>query len=136
MTALTAARNTPAMMPGASSHPVKGATTLFAGALACLSATGFAIPGTPALNLIAVGRVKKTVVNAGADGDVRAEIESGVFRWANSASADAITRAEIGDDCYVVDDQTVAKTDGSGARSKAGRIVQVDAQGVWVRSTL
>ena len=35
--------------------------------------------------------------------------------------------------CYIVDDQTVAKTDGSSARSKAGTIVNVDDQGVWVR---
>ena len=34
---------------------------------------------------------------------------------------------------YIVDDQTVAKTNGSSTRSAAGTIVDVDAQGVWVR---
>ena len=48
------------------------------------------------------------------------------------AEADLIARAEIGDTCFAVDDQTVAKTDGSESRSAAGIIRDVDAQGVWV----
>jgi hypothetical protein len=32
-----------------------------------------------------------------------------------------------------VDDQTVAKTDGTGARSVAGKVFDVDSGGVWVR---
>ena len=50
----------------------------------------------------------------------------------NSAAGDAITRAEIGDVCYIVDDETVAKTNGTSTRSAAGTIRDVDAQGVWV----
>jgi hypothetical protein len=38
----------------------------------------------------------------------------------------------IGNDCYIVDDQTVAKTNGTATRSIAGKIRAVDAQGVWV----
>ena len=34
--------------------------------------------------------------------------------------------------CYVVDDETVAKTNGTNTRSRAGVVVDVDAQGVWV----
>jgi hypothetical protein len=60
-------------------------------------------------------------------------VQPGIFRWQNSASADAIAKAEIGDDCFIVDDQTVAKTNGTNTRSVAGKVVQVDAQGVWVR---
>lgn len=46
------------------------------------------------------------------------------------------TAADIGSDCYIVDDQTVAKTNGTNTRSVAGKIMDVDAQGVWVRSGL
>ena len=53
-------------------------------------------------------------------------------QFANSAATDAITLADIGKDCFIVDDQTVAKTDGSGTRSRAGRVFDVDADGVWV----
>ena len=54
------------------------------------------------------------------------------FPFKNSTSTDEITRAEIGDNCYIIDDETVAKTDGSSARSIAGKIVDLDSAGVWV----
>jgi hypothetical protein len=59
-----------------------------------------------------------------------------VFRWENSANADLITQAEVGTDCYIVDDQTVAKTSATNTRSKAGRVVSVDDAGVWVATGL
>ena len=72
--------------------------------------------------------------NAGGQaGDLSVRTRKGVFRFNNSAGADEITRAEIGDTCYVVDDETVAKTDDTGSRSAAGAIEDVDAIGVWVR---
>ena len=39
---------------------------------------------------------------------------------------------DIGSDCYIVDDQTVAKTSGTNTRSVAGKVFDVDADGVWV----
>ena len=60
------------------------------------------------------------------------KVRRGVFRFGNSASTDAIGRTEIGKPCYVVDDQTVAETNNSGARPVAGTVFGVDAQGVWV----
>jgi predicted RecA/RadA family phage recombinase len=63
---------------------------------------------------------------------VSVKTRRGVFRFANSAAGDAIGRTEIGKTVYVVDDQTVAKTDNSGARPAAGKCFDVDANGVWV----
>ena len=65
-------------------------------------------------------------------GVVNVEIEKGIYRFANSTATDAITTADIGNDCYMVDDQTVAKTNGSSTRSVAGKVFDVDSQGVWV----
>ena len=48
-------------------------------------------------------------------------------------TGDAITAAQIGSACYIVDDQTVAKTSDNGSRSRAGQVIDVDAQGVWVQ---
>ncbi len=45
----------------------------------------------------------------------------------NSSSTDAITNAHIGRHCFVVDDQTVALTDGANARPPAGIILDVDS---------
>jgi hypothetical protein len=115
------------------SDPVAAATKLFTGALVCLNAAGNAVPGAVATTLIARGVCKEQVDNtAGIAGDLRVETMKGVFPFKNSASTDEITRAEIGDLCYIIDDQTVAKTSGSSARSLAGRIVDLDADGVWV----
>ena len=40
---------------------------------------------------------------------------------------------DVGKPCFIVDDHTVAKTDGTGTRSIAGFIEQVDDQSVWLR---
>ena len=135
MTALTQDRNTPMRRGEAYTDPVAASTTIYAGSLVCLDSSGNAVPGSEATGLIARGRAEQRVDNAaGSAGDQYVPVRPGVFRWTNSASSDEITRAEIGDTAYIVDDQTVAKTDGSGSRSAAGTIEDVDAQGVWVRT--
>jgi hypothetical protein len=40
--------------------------------------------------------------------------------------------AEVGAVCYLVDDETVAKTSGTNTRSRAGYVVDVETAGVWV----
>lgn len=134
MAALTEARMTKKRENLVFARPVAGTKKIYEGALVCLNATGYATPGAVATTLKADGRAKTTVDNtAGADGALKVEVEKGTFQFANSAAGDAIAIADIGNDCYVVDDQTVAKTSGGATRSIAGKIVDVDAQGVWVR---
>ena len=132
MAPLTADRNTPRRDGRSFSAPVAAATKCYAGGIACLDASGNATPGAAATTLTPVGRFEQTVDNTGAAGVKSVAILSGVFQYANSADADLITRAEIGEVCYIVDDATVAKTNGGATRSRAGLIVDVDALGVWV----
>ncbi len=133
MTALTADRNTPAREGGMIDRPVAASTLIWAGALVCQSATGFAVPGSTATGLVVLGRAEERVDNSlGADGDLTIRIKRGVFRFVNSAAADEITGTEIGSPAWIVDDQTVAKTNGTNTRSLAGTVDDVDAQGVWV----
>jgi hypothetical protein len=81
-----------------------------------------------------MGRAETQADNSsGSNGDITVDVRKGVFRFANSTGGDEITRADIGGNCYIVDDQTVAKTDGTGARSVAGKVFDVDSGGVWVR---
>lgn len=134
MAALTADRNTPQKEGEIIVLPAAAAKKFYAGALVALDAAGRATPGAAATTLKGLGRCEQAIDNsAGAAGAVSVEIRRGVFRFANSAAGDAITAVEIGADCYIVDDQTVAKTNGGTTRSVAGRIMDVDAQGVWVR---
>lgn len=134
MAALTQDRNTPRLEGGVYEAGVAAATKLYGGSLGCFNAAGYLVPGATATTLKAAGRIEKQVDNStGAAGDKNAKFRPGIFRFANSASTDLITIADVGTDCYIVDDQTVAKTSGSNTRSIAGKIVQVDSLGVWVK---
>jgi hypothetical protein len=135
MAALTTERDTPMQGGDAVIRKVSlkmAAQKIWRGSLVMLDA-GYAKRGAVATGKIAVGRAAATVDNSGgAAGDLSIEVEQGVFKFANSTSSDAITQAEVGSNCYIVDDQTVAKTDGTGTRSVAGKVVAVDSDGVWV----
>jgi hypothetical protein len=137
MSALTAARNTPQKAGEVFDFPVGAGAHGFQGGIAVLSG-GYAGPAATALGLIAVGRFEEDADNtAGAAGAFLAKVRRGIFKYANSASADLITQDDVGADCYLVDDQTVAKTaaivSSNATRSRAGRIVGVESDGVWVQ---
>ncbi len=132
--ALSTDRNTPMRDGRICSLPVAASAKIYAGALVARDANGDATPGATATGLLGIGRAEARADNsAGSAGDISVEVRTGVFRFDNSAGADQVTRADIGADCYIVDDATVAKTDGTGTRSVAGRVFDVDADGVWVR---
>ena len=133
MTALTAARNTPQRAGDILGYPVKASVKPIQGGIAVLSA-GYAAPATTATGLIAIGRFEQTVDNtSGADGALSVQVRRGTFRFGNSASGDLVAQADAGADCYLVDDQTVAKTSGANTRSVSGKIIAVDSDGVWVK---
>lgn len=133
MTAATQNRNTPHRLGLSRGHLVAAATECFAGTIAVINADGFTGPGTTATGLTAVGVFEHYQDNKeGADGDQVVEVKRGNVYLANSAGADEITAADVGKVCYIVDNQTVAKTDGTATRSPAGIVDDVDENGVWV----
>lgn len=133
MVALTAARYTPQALGDVRSIPVAANARIFAGGLVQIAASGFAVAGVATAANVAVGRAEETVDNTGgANGAVNVKVRRGVFRYANSVAGDLITRADIGKQVFVVDDDQVAKTNNAGARPAAGICFDVDAQGVWV----
>jgi len=134
MTALSADRNTVRLQGDDRSGSVAAAVTIYAGALLMRDAAGNVLPGATATGSVGIGRAEQRVDNStGAAGDVQVLYRPGVCHFANSAAADELTIAEIGDVCFIVDDQTVAKTDGTATRSPAGVLEAVDENGVWVR---
>jgi hypothetical protein len=134
MTALTQERDTTRRDGKQAAAPAAAATKYFAGSLLCLSATGFAAKGATSTTLKALGMATQTVDNsAGANGDLAVPYRrDGWFRFANSAAGDAIALLDVGASAYIVDDQTVAKTNGTNTRSVAGVIRDVDPSGVWI----
>lgn len=133
MVGLTYDRNTASRIGNIYIIPAEASKTFYVGALLCVNANGYGVPGVTGLNLRGIGRVTRQVVSGPVAGEILVDYERGVFRYMNSLSTDLITRAQIGQGCYVVDDQTVAKTNGGGTRSVAGTVDDVDGVGVWVR---
>lgn len=134
MAALTSGRSTKARSGDISEIPVKAGAKIFAGAMVAVDGSGWAVPMSTATTLKGVGRAEAGADNtSGANGAISVRVGRGIYLWGNSASADAITRSDIEADCYGVDDQTVAKTNGTNTRSRAGKIFDVDAAGVWVK---
>jgi hypothetical protein len=137
MAALTGERGTPRL--GDDIHvydfPIAANTKIFAGAIVCIDGTNKrAVPGAATATLKCVGRAPRTFDNTGGPAAAfRVPVESGIFRYNNSAAGDLIAQADVGNDCYIVDDQTVAKTSDTAARPVAGKIIDVDSVGVWVQ---
>lgn len=133
MAALTAGRDTPRRDTSVVRGRMAADTVFFAGALIMRNAAGDLIEGATATGMFGVGVAETTFDNTGGSaGDVIAAVRPGLWLFENSASADELANTDIGAVCYIVDDQTVAKTDGSSARSPAGMVAEVTTDGVWV----
>jgi hypothetical protein len=133
MAALAARRPTVAVGPPGRvhNHGNKTATQVWAGGIAVVDA-GYMAPARAALSLIAIGVFQESVLNSGSAGAKSVEVLEGAYKFANSTAGDQIVQADLGKDCFLVDDQTVAKTDGTGTRSRAGKVHRIDSDGVVV----
>lgn len=130
--ALTKPRDTLERSSGLLVLPVAAATTIHQGALVAVNAAGNAVPGSVSATLKGAGRAEVSGDNSGgAAGAVSVTVKRGVFKFKNHG-ADAVTAADVLGDCFIVDDETVAKTNGANTRSKAGKVLDVEASGVWV----
>ncbi len=109
--------------------PVAASAKLYGGAIAGTDTAGrLKLMSSPAQGDIVWGLIDRIADNSsGGAGAIRANVKQGVFYMANGTSADAIAVANRGQLCYVIDDQTVGLTDGSGTRPVAGMIVDVDS---------
>lgn len=137
MTALAAERETVKYGGGPAPEIVsllmKGSTTIYKGALVALTSSGYALPGAATATNVTMGVALETKTNSGADGAAEILVGCGVFGFENSASTDLIAGTEIGLNCYVVDDNTVAKTSNSSARPVAGKVVKIENSQVFVK---
>jgi hypothetical protein len=112
---------------------VKEATKILGGTLVAIDATGYLVPFTSATGLVACGVAQETVDNTdGSSGDLFCKVQSGVYKFKNSADADLIAQAHLFGLCYGVDNQTVSLTSNGGTRSVAGIVYRIDSDGVYV----
>jgi hypothetical protein len=133
--ALAADKNYLRRLPGDRNFPVAAGVKIYMGAMVSVDATGLLRPSRETVADKVVGVAKQRADNTGgAASAISCEIESDfVVAMYNSGGGDAIAVANVGADCFAVDDQTVALTNNGGARPRAGKIHNVTEAGVWVR---
>lgn len=132
MSAATSDRNTRQRAGLSRTFPLAATTKIPAGVIACL-AVGLLTNAITSTTLKTVGVTGFTLDNsAGLASAISGEVWTGVWGpFVNSSAGDQITLADVGSDCYIVDNQTLAKTNGSATRSVAGKVWDVTAEGVW-----
>lgn len=128
MSALQDNRNTREVVGALVSLTVKSATTIYAGSLVAVDATGAAVPASDGAGLKIVGRAEHKALAGEA-----VLVKRGIFLLDNN-SGDLVESADIGSYCYVSDDQTVQQTANSNA-VVAGLVRGVTADGVYVDTT-
>lgn len=133
MTALAQDRNTLRRNGEQIEPPVAANARIYGGSIVAINSSGYAVRASADATLKTAGVAEHRADNTGgANGDIRVRLRKSVHQFGNSSAGDAITLADIGATCYVVDDQTVAKTNSSNTRPAAGKVFDVDADGVWV----
>jgi hypothetical protein len=147
MASLTQDRDTPQL--GSAPTPVKigigveANTLIYKGVMVGVDASGWLVDGAAAGAVLIAGcsaqRTDNTTGNlfgnSGLANGVVSNVFQGVFKFNNGTGADVIAQANVGQPCYVVDNQTVGLT-GANARLYAGTIMQVDSDGIWVEMGL
>lgn len=111
-------------------------TKVYAGSMVTLTAAGLARNGVQGGTRV-VGVAQSNVDNSsGISGALSVNVKRGCFQF-NNLAADLITPADIGSDCFMVDDDTVARTNGGATRVTAGKVVALEVMGttstVWVQ---
>lgn len=111
-------------------------TTFYKGGLVAVDvdATGSplvkAVAADLSLRVVGIAEESKTTPSSPAR---NLRYRSGIFPFASGTSGEAIDANDIGKVCYVIDDQTVGISGGSGANAVAGRIYEFEsAAKVWV----
>lgn len=133
MSALAADRDTPELASSFSmtyaNVVAADSTQFYKGGIVCLdSADGKVKKGATSATLVCLGRSEENYLT-GTSNTKKIKVKSGIFKFLNSASADLIADDDVGKTCYIVDDQTVALTSNSAARSAAGTVHSVDSDG-------
>lgn len=122
-------------IPNRMTLPVYQSTKIYGGTMVAINSSGYAVPAASTPGLRVIGRAEDTVDNSsGSSGDLKVNVLRGTFRFANSSSTGALaaTNGDIGKQCYVSDDITVTRLSTGGTTPIAGRVIDIDSNGVWV----
>lgn len=136
MAALTKGRTVKSIAGILFAYPVLANAVIHQGAIVCITSAGYAKPGVTGTNLVAVGIAVQPVDNTGGGNGAKiVEVEEMIAGCFSAGGGDQIAADDIGKPAYLVDDQTVGLTDGTGTRSLAGIIRKVEGSLVYVEFT-
>ena len=121
-------RNTPELHTGGIKYNYArvAAEKINAGTLVAQNSEGLAVPAADAAGLIVLGRAENTALPG-----ENVAAKTGAYIYDNGTDSEALTVADIGKDCFVVDAATVGKVGGTN-KVKAGRVLDVTPEGVAV----
>lgn len=133
MAALTTARATKEREVREIGYPIDAGVKVIGGGMVAFSAAGYARPAANSTTSRCMGVATETVDNTtGAAGAATVKVRRSCFAFATTD----VTVADVGKDCWAVDDQTVTKTLPATNPAKAGMIVAIEVIGsvtqVWV----
>ena len=111
--------------------PVAASTTIYQGTLVALNLTGYLVPASADPTLRVLGRAEEYVDNsAGSAGAKTCKVKRGIFGFANSGTTGAVVDLDVGRLVYAVDDSTVSRINPIGSYPVAGRVYDVDSDGL------
>ncbi len=117
--------------------PLLAAAVILQGTFAVVDGTGHGIASDDVggADQICLGIWDHSAENTGTNGDLLGLVRRNKQFLVRNSTVDPVTQADFGIQVYVEDNQTIAKTDGAGTRSLAGRFMGFDTQFddcVWV----
>ena len=111
-------------------------TTIFNGAIVATNAAGDLVPASDTAGLTVQGRARQAMKNttgAPVAIDPPSGVEAGVFKYDTSGGS-AITKADVGQNCFILDDHTVVRAGGTVHAIVCGIVDSIDSDGgVWVK---
>lgn len=117
--------------------PLAAQAIVLMGTFAVVGADGYAMASADVggADQVCLGIWSGDAENPGASGDAVGVVHRHKQFLMHNSATDPVSQADLGVAVYVEDNQTIAKTDGSGARSLAGRFMGFDLENptyVWV----
>ena len=106
--------------------PVEANTNVFTGTIGAIDAAGNLTFAQDTAGYIVAGRIESDGPNgSGAAGALSVNVRRGAFNWQNS-STNPLSNANIGQACYVQDEQTLTTFAGSANKVVAGIFLGLD----------
>lgn len=114
-------------------HGLAADAVIYAGAMVALNASGYLVPASADTTLEVIGIAEGAGDNTGgSNGDVEVQVDIGAIGLFENG--DSITIANVGDDAYAADDQTVTKGDGGVSQVTTATLVfnGTDNVGIYI----